>query len=38
MKRVRDLKASDVPAAKRALDRLEAAAKPADDDSIDPFA
>jgi len=39
VKRVRDLKASDVPAAKRALDRLEAAAKPAaDDDSIDPFA
>ena len=38
VKRVRDLKASDVPAAKRALDRLEAAAKPAEDDSIDPFA
>ena len=40
VKRVRDLKASDVAKAKQALDRLEAAMRAADDedDSIDPFA
>jgi hypothetical protein len=40
VKRVRDLKASDVAKAKQALDRLEAAIRAADDedDSIDPFA
>lgn len=40
VKRVRDLKASDVAAAKKALDRLEAAMRAGadEDDSIDPFA
>jgi hypothetical protein len=40
VKRVRDLKASDVAKARQALDRLEAAMRAADDedDSIDPFA
>lgn len=41
VKRVRDLKASDVAAAKKALDRLEAALRASggdEDDSIDPFA
>ncbi|MDF1524263.1 MAG: hypothetical protein P1P87_15785, partial [Trueperaceae bacterium] len=40
VKRVRDLKASDVAKAKQALDRLEAAMRAEDDedDSIDPFA
>ena len=40
VKRVRDLKASDVAKAKQALDRLEAAMRAAgdEDDSIDPFA
>ena len=40
VKRVRDLKASDAPAARKALDRLEAAMRASadEDDSIDPFA
>ena len=40
VKRVRDLKASDVAAAKKALDRLEVAMRAGadEDDSIDPFA
>ena len=40
VKRVRDLKAGDVASARKALDRLEAALRPAqdEDDSIDPFA
>ena len=40
VKRVRDLKARDVAAAKKALDRLEAAMRAGadEDDSIDPFA
>lgn len=39
VKRVRDLRATDLAAAKRSLDKREAALKPAEeDDSIDPFA
>lgn len=41
VKRVRDLKASQLPAVQKALDELEAALRPAsgeDDDSVDPFA